>query len=467
MLAESTWDRVCSCSYWGRIRSVLSMTASVAETRRRSRYRRYLLTVLAVVLAFNYVDRLALGLVLENIKTDFHLSDTQLGLLTGVAFALFYSTLGVPIGRWADRGNRITIITMSTGLWSLMVMLCGATRSFAQLVLMRIGVAVGEAGCVPPAYSLIGDYFVRAERPKAIANYLLGSSLSIVVGYFAAGWLNQLYGWRTMFAVIGGPGLVLAVVAWLTLQEPRLYRSAHTAVGVGPGPAMPEVFQTLWGNRTFRHVLFMIAVISFFGYGVGQWQPTFFVRSYGLNTGELGTWFTIIYGVGGFIGTYCGGYLASRYAPGNEALQIKILAILYVTFGINWIFVYLTHSDHMAFGLMCIGAIGGSLGSGPLFAVIQNVVPERMRAVSITVVYLFSNLIGMGLGPLAVGSLSDALRPEFGGESLRYALLAMCPAYLWGSWHLWKAAGAAPRDIEAASQEDVRRGGCYAEASFP
>ena len=157
-------------------------------------YRNYLLTVLLVILAFNYVDRVALGLLLQDIKVDLDLSDTQLGFLSGIAFALFYSVMGIPIARWADRGNRVMIITVTTALWSVAVALCGLAGSFLQLLLIRIGVAVGEAGCIPPAHSLIADYFTRAERPRAVARYMLGGPLSFVIGYFLAGWLNQLCG---------------------------------------------------------------------------------------------------------------------------------------------------------------------------------------------------------------------------------------------------------------------------------
>jgi predicted MFS family arabinose efflux permease len=182
---------------------------------KESAYKNYLLAVLLVILAFNYVDRLALGLLLQDIKVDLDLSDTQLGLLSGIAFALFYSVMGIPIARWADRGNRVTIITITTGLWSAAVALCGVAGSFLHLLLIRIGVAVGEAGCIPPAHSLIADYFTRAERPRAVARYMLGTPLSFVIGYFLAGWLNELYGWRATFLLLGLPGLGLAALAWL------------------------------------------------------------------------------------------------------------------------------------------------------------------------------------------------------------------------------------------------------------
>jgi MFS family permease len=437
---------------------------------KRITYRNYLLTILSVILAFNSVDRLALGLVLQDIKGDLHLSDTQLGLLSGIAFALFYSVMGIPIARWADRSNRATIIAITTALWSAAVAVCGLAGSFVQLMLIRIGVAVGEAGCVPPAHSLIADYFARAERPRAVALYMQGASLSVVVGYFLAGWLNQFYGLRVMFAVLGLPGIALAVTSWLTVTEPR---SRECQAGVAravtcelrqeaPAPAsstpqLAAVCTTLWANRTFRHLVLSYSVVYFFGYGILQWQPAFFVRSFGLETGELGSWFTLICGVGGVLGTYCGGEIASRYATNNERLQLTGMAVANVAFGALWALIYGCSNKYVAFALMGLASIMGATASAPLFSIIQTLVPPRMRATSIAIVYLFANLIGMGLGPLAAGALSDALRPLFGDESLRYALLALCPGYLWGGWHLWCASKTITRDLAVVEGDSKQR----------
>ena len=415
-------------------------------------YQRWLLTALLCVLAFNYVDRLALGLVLQDIKLDLHLTDVELGFLSGIAFALFYSLMGIPLARWADRGNRVTIIAVTTVAWTIMVALCGAAVSFAQLLLVRVGVAIGEAGCIPPAHSLIADEFARAERPRAVSIYMLGGSFSGLIGYFVAGWLNQLYGWRWMFVILSLPGLVLAAMAWFTLREPRrdtLGASTITHTSPESAPAAKEVWTVLWSNATFRHLLFAFSVTCFFGYGIAQWQPSFFVRTYGLETGELGMWLAVISGVGGIVGTYGGGEWAYRRAANNERLQLKVMAAVCCSFGIISSFIYLTNSRFLAFLLLGLATAGIATVSGPVFATIQTLVPPRMRATAISVIYLFSNLIGMGLGPLLAGALSDALRPWAGEQSLRYALLALCPGYLWGAWHLWKASQSVVRDLQA------------------
>jgi MFS family permease len=448
-------------------------------------YRQYLLVLLMVILAFNYVDRLALGLVLQDIKKDFSLSDTQLGLLSGIAFALFYSLMGLPIARWADRGNRVTIITITTGLWSIAVALCGFASSFVQLLLARIVVAVGEAGCMPPAHSLIADYFTRAERPRAVAVYMLGSTLSMLIGYYLAGWLNAHYGWQTMFKLLALPGIVLATLAWISLREPRRAHresgatsasspttsasspttSASSPTTSASSPTTPaqqvrhpttkEVVVALWNNVTFRHLWLTFSVMSFFSHGVVQWQPSYFIRTFGMHTDELGLWLTLIYGVGGTVGTFIGGALSSRYAAGNEALQLRATGWLYAGYGVLMVAVFLCSDPYVAIGLNTIGTIGASLASGPLFGTIQSVVPARMRATSITLIYLLGNLVGMGLGPLATGALSDFFSPWAGDKSLRYALLTLCPIALWGSWYLLVAARTVARDVGAVEAAEA------------
>ena len=423
-------------------------------------YRQYLLGVLLAILAFNYVDRLALGLLLQDIKTDLHLSDTELGLLSGIAFALFYSVMGLPIARWADRGNRVLIIALTASIWSVMVALCGAATSFGQLLLIRIGVGIGEAGCIPPAHSLIADYFNRAERPRAIARYMLGGPLSSVIGYFVAGWLDQRYGWRWTFVLLGTPGVALAALAWITLKEPRRQLSAGTphsvwsmrrgavALDSTAQPSLREVARALSRNRTFCHLLIALSILAFFSLGAAGWQPTFFIRSFKLPSATLGLWLSIIFGFGGMLGIYLGGEWASRRAVRNERRQLGLTALVQGGFGILAAFIYLSSNPYLSFGLLGIATVSAAMSTAPLFATIQTLVPPAMRAMSIAIIFLFSNLIGLGLGPLAVGALSDALKPWAGEEALRYALLCMCPGYLWVTWHLWQASLSVTRDLQ-------------------
>jgi predicted MFS family arabinose efflux permease len=420
----------------------------------RESYRNYLLTMLLIVYGFNSMERWAVGLVMQDIKIDLDLSDTQLGFLTGLSFAFFYAVMGLPIARWADRGNRVTIIGLMTALQSLMVTLTGTAGNFLQLLLVRIGVAVGEAGCVPPAQSLIADYFSRAERPRATARYLMGAPLSVVIGFFLAGWINQFYGWRITFIVLGLPGVVVATLAWLTLREPRATESrAVAASGVSQAkdpPTITAVVVTLWGNATFRQLLLALSILSFFFFGIVQWVPAFFVRTHGLQTGELGTWMTVIHGVCGLLGVYLGGAWVSRYAVENEHRQLKAMTLLMAVFAVLMPFAYLTSNPRLALSIMAVANIPHAAIFGPLYATIQTLVPERMRATAVAIVLLFSNLIGTGLGPLATGALSDALHPLLGEESLRYALMALSPGYIWVGYHLWRGSHTVSQDLAAA-----------------
>ena len=416
-----------------------------------------------VILAFSFADRLALGIVLQDIKTDLDLSDTQLGFLTGIAFALFYAIMGVPIARWADRGDRVKIISLAIAVWSAGVALCSFATSFLQLLLIRIGVAVGEAGCLPPSHSLIADFFTRAERPRAVSRFMLGGPLALTIGLFAAGWLNEFYGWRATFAIIGLPGLALATLAALTLKEPRRAKTAGT-LSIASGlqthpqssfePSFKDACARLWANGAYRHLVLCYSVWAFFGWGILQWQPAFFIRSHGLQTGELGTWFALVHGLAAGAGVYLGGELAGRYAANNERLQLLACAVAFVFFAVVNACAYLVSDHYVAFGALMLAAIGGNTAQGPILATIQTLVAPRMRAISIAVVFFFSNLIGAGLGPLAAGALSDALQPSMGQESLRYALVILCPGYFWASWHLLRASRSVAHDLKAAQIAD-------------
>jgi len=410
--------------------------------------------VLAVIAAFNNADGMALGLVLQSVKATYRVSDTQLGLMTGIAFSLFYSVLGVPIGRWADRGNRVAIIAASVAVRSAMVMLMGSARSFGQLLLIRVGVAAGEAGFFPPALSLLADGFNQAERPQAVGKVFAGGALSAVIGYFVGGWLNRRYGWQTMFLLLGMSGPILIGLVLLTLHEPRSAggRNAYEG-GAKPEASCPpvaEVARVLWRNKTLRHLVTAICISSFFGAGTVQWQPAFFIRSHGADTVKLSVWFSLMFGPGAAAAMYCGGILASRFAPRNERLQLKVMAALNGAFGLISAGAYLSSNQGTALTFVGIATVGVLLQGGPLYAVIQTIVPETMLATTVSIVFLISNLVGTGLGPLAVGSLSDAMRPWLGNESLRFALLATCPGFMWCAWHLARAALTVRGDTAAA-----------------
>jgi MFS family permease len=255
-----------------------------------------------------------------------------------------------------------------------------------------------------------------------------------------------------MFVLLGAPGLPLAALAWFTLREPRIARAStgvqsQKAAAQADSPSLRDVCSTLWGNATFRHLLLCLAVLFFFNNGIGLWLPTFFVRSHGMTSGEIGSGLALAWGLGGLAGGYLGGALPARYAAHNERLQLRAVAITVAASGAAMVPVFVASDPYAAIAFTGLVSIGVNAVNGPLFATMQTLVSERMRAVSLAFVYLFANLIGMGLGPLATGRLSDMLQPQFGAESLRYALLCLCPGFWWVAWHAWRAGSTVDSDL--------------------
>jgi len=416
-------------------------------------YKNYMLFLLTLVGTANLLDRFVLSLVLEPIKAEFLLSDSQMGFLTGFAFAVFYAVAGIPIARWADRGNRNTIVTVTTGLWSVMVSLCGMVGNFAQLIAVRIGVAVGEAGCLPPAQSLIAHYFDRAERPRAMAIYTLCGPLAMLIGFWGGGWLVDTVGWRTTFIVLGVPGVFLALLVRLTLREPRTEQALDQQE---QAPPLLQVLSVLFQQKTFRSIVIAFCISYFFGMGIIQWMPTFYIRSHAMSISEVGYWFAIAWGGFGLLGTYLGGVLATRYAAARESLQIRGCALVFVIGGIFYVLVYAVADRYWSLGLMMLVALVFPIANGAIFSAIQSLVEVQMRSTAIALIFLLANLIGFGLGPIAVGVLSDLLSGYYGEESLRYASMVFAPGYLWVAFFYWRASQTIDDDIQSVESISSR-----------
>ena len=414
-------------------------------------YRNYLLALVVLVGVVTNFERFIFSLVLEPLKQELLLSDSQLGLMTGIAFAAFYAIAGIPIARWADRGNRTIITALAVGLSGIMVSLCGTISSFYQLLLVRAGVAVGEAGVVPTAQSLISDYFDRTERPRAMAIYLSFYTISMIVGYLVGGWLVEFYGWRTTFILIGVPGIFMAILVKLTLKEPRL---DQPKLAPADSPSLLVTFKVLWQQRTFRQILVVFCLGYFFSTGTTQWLATFLMRSHDMGPSEVGVWLALAFGVFGTVGNYLGGFFCSRYAACKEKLQMRILAFTTITYGITSAVVYLSPNKSVALTFIAIGGVLGALCNGPIFAAIQSLVQKRMRSVAVAIIFLFANLIGFGLGPLVLGVLSDILNPIFEQDSLRYALVLFCPGTIWVAFHYWKVSDTIEADIKSAELQE-------------
>ncbi len=405
--------------------------ASVSFT---DNYRRYVLGILVVVYVFNFIDRQILSILLQPIKLDLGLSDTQLGLLSGVAFAIFYVTFGIPIARLADRSSRVNIISASITIWSVMTAVCGLAQNFWQLLLARIGVGIGEAGCSPPAHSLVADYFAPETRSTALGIYSLGVPIGVMIGFLAGGWIEEYFGWRTAFVVVGLPGVLMAVIVKLTIIEPPRGHSEiaqHDTAHV----SLREVAAYLWGMRSFRHVAFAASLHAFVGYGVISWLPSFLARSHHMGGGEIGTWLAMLAGIVGGLGTLIGGYLGDYYGKKDLRWYVWISAVtLMITVPFSF-FAFQAEGKYWALLIYVVPAFFGAFYHGPTLAIIQGLAQVRMRAISAAIYIFMVNLIGLGLGPLAVGMLSDFLKPAFGVESLRYALMGVFLVNLWSGVH--------------------------------
>ena len=400
--------------------------------------RQYALGVLVVVYTFNFIDRQILSILLQPIKDELGLSDSALGLLTGFAFALFYATLGIPIARYADRGNRRSLIALALAIWSAMTALSGLAQNFWQLLAARIGVGVGEAGCSPPAHSMISDYFPAERRATALGIYSLGIPVGILFGFLAGGWLNEFFGWRVAFFVVGVPGLLLALLVRFSLREPPR-GMAEGRQDVAEQPSIGETFRFLWAKRSFRHLAFGGGLTAFVGYGVVTWVPSFLMRSHGMETGEIGTWLGLILGIPGGIGIAMGGWMADRYGARDTRWYLWVVTVallLGVPFSVG---IYLSDSALWALLFLIIPVMLGNFYQATTFSQTQGLVGLRMRSVAAAILLFILNIIGLGAGPQAVGIVSDLLNPTYGEESLRYSLLILSFVNVWSAYHYYVA----------------------------
>lgn len=369
---------------------------------------RFALWTLFFVCILNFLDRQIVVYLKAPIKEDLGLTDFQLGLMSGLAFALFYTVLGIPIARYADsaRSNRVGIIAVALAVWSGFTALCGLAANFWQLLLARIGVGVGEAGCTPPAHSLIADYVPAEKRASAIAFYGLGIPIGGLLGGVIGGALADTVGWRAAFFVVGLPGVALALVVWMTLKEPRRWRPAPVATKADERPFWASV-REIFAARSFLWLCAAASIAAWVGYGLAAWVPQFFIRNFGLSNTEVGVWQGLSGGLSAALGTWLGGVLSDRYgkrdvrdmltwpAVGMAVGSIGVALALLID---NWVWVLVA---------IFIPGLLNSMWYGPLFACVQGVVAQHNRALAVAVILFVLNLVGLGFGPTLVGWASD------------------------------------------------------------
>jgi MFS family permease len=424
------------------------ITAEVARERQDApmapltgAYGRYAMTVLLGIYVVNYLDRQVVNILAELIKHDLKLADWQLGLMTGFAFAGVYTVLGIPIARLADRGDRPLILGAALALWSVCTAACGLTQSFLQLLFARFGVGCGEAGGTPPAHSLIIDYVAPQKRGSALAFYGIGAPLGGLIAMGCGGLVADAWGWRSAFFAAAAPGLVLALLAALTLSEPRRRLARQ---GARPGPAAPPLgagVRALLGKRTYRFLISAMAIGALISMGFAPFIASFFLRNHGAElaaaadigqrlglhlktVGLLGLAMGLIGGGCGVLGMLCGGQLADRVARADPRRYMYCAAVSSSLSGAALVGALTAPSLAASLALYGTSTFCASSWYGPANAATYAVAPSNMRAVNSAISLFLSNMIGLGAGAVAVGLASDLIGAHLGaGAGIRWALV--------------------------------------------
>lgn len=390
-------------------------------------YRNYVLFILVLLNTLNFVDRTAISVLAPEIQAEFQVSNTLLGLVMGIAFTFFYATLGFPVARLIDRRSRRNMLAIVLTVWSGMTALCGAAASFVQLFLFRVGVGIGEAGAGPASHSLIADYFRKQDRPTAIGFFSLGVPLGNFLGIVVGGLLLGLIGWRWTFVALGAPGILLALIIWLTVREP--VRGSTDDPGDAKALRASEdvpLFQgikELWSRPTFRVMAYSAAPSALCGYGMNLWMPGFLVRIHELTAAEYSLPLGTAIGVGGGLGAMLGGAITARAAARDPRAFLTLPALTMVIFAVALMIAVWTESLVITYSALTVAAFTQFYLMGPFFAIVQRLASLRGRAVATAFFFFILAMIGLGIGPLYVGGMNDVFAATVGdAEGLRLSL---------------------------------------------
>lgn len=414
--------------------------------------RGYTLALLMLVYTFSVLDRFILGILLPQIKQEMDLNDAVLGLLTGAAFAVFYATLGLPIARLAERYSRKLIIALSLALFSVMTAFCGLAGGFWSLFIARIGVGIGEAGTTPASTSMLSDLYPKERRAGAMAFVSVGGNVSILIGFVVGGFIAAQYGWRAGFLVIGLPGLALALLIYLTMPEPQRGASDGKTADA-PLPNLSASIGYLLSQKSY--VLTVIGLMLMVGQTTSTitWLPSFLTRTHDMAANEVGLVLGLTIGLLGPIGTILvGGVLANRLSERDMRWGLWISGLGALVIVPAFLIMIAAGSAFGALAAYMVPAVLGIFFQGPSLALLQSVTPVPMRATSAAIALFIANLLGLGLGPLSIGLLSDYLAPHYGVDSLRYALLIIPAIALCAAGVYWRAAYYVRGDIDRADQ---------------
>lgn len=404
--------------------------------------RHYALAILTITYVFNFLDRQLLAILLEPIKTEFGASDTAMGLLYGLAFSLFYATLAIPIARLADKRSRRNILAIAAGLWSIMTVACGLAQNFGQMLAMRIGVAVGEAGGVPPSQSMVNDLYPPKQRARAMAIFSSATFIGTLLAMVGGAYIAQHYGWRMAFIVVGAPGILLAFIIRFTVPEPERGgfdpKPAHDTPP--PSQSLVQAFTGMWQTPALRFLIIGCALAGLAGYALGYWAPAFMMRVHGLSLVQAGIMIGGLGAIVGLVGSIFGGWLCDRYAQNNRNWLLYFPAIsLAISLPLMLLFLYFPeqsgvliagHRVPTAIIIYCLASFVGSWWAAPTYVAVQEMVAPNQRTLACALLLFIMNLIGFGLGPLLVGVFSDLLTPTFGKDGVRYALMLVMASFI-------------------------------------
>lgn len=414
-----------------------------------ARYRYYVLGVIFVTAVFNFIDRQILSILQEPIKIEFGLDDSQVGLLS-LVFTLFYVGFGLPIARFADQNVRRSVLAVCLSVWSLMTAFCGLAQNLWQLMVARAGVGAGESGAAPICHSMIADYFPPENRATALSVYALGVPVGLMLGFIIGGQIAENFGWRAAFFVVGLPGLLLALIIYFTVREPPRGLSENRQDN-GTAPPISEVVAYLWKIHSFRHLAIGAGLQAMVAYGTIQWLPTFFVRVHNMSVGDVALVIGPMFGVAGLIGTVGSGIVADRLARHDRRWYLWMCALSMAIATPFAAATLLVGSPAVAFAVNFIPMILANTFIGVTGATVQGLAPLRMRALAAAIKTLVLNLIGLGLGPLIIGVLSDMFNTGDSGEGLRYAMLALVSINLWAAVHYMIGARTLREELDQAA----------------
>lgn len=404
------------------------------------------LAILFLASASSFMDRYVLSVLIEPIKAEFKTSDTMMGLLSGFAFAAFYATLGLPIARLADRGDRKLVISVSLAIWSVMTLLCGMARNFPQLVLARIGVGAGEAGAMPPAQSLIADYFPPAQRARALGVLIASSTVGYLVAFSVGAWLAAAHGWRAAFIALGVPGVLLCALTLLGLREPRHQLAKAKQTKQEP---LRTTLAALAGKRSF--VLLCVAATLYWlvAYGAVIWFPTYLVRVLHLDLVTVGAVFGLLGAIAALVGSVAGGFVTDFMTKRDARYAARVPAAILVGTVPVYELAMISNKPVIFYAAAFVGALGLSAAVPAFFTLLHRICGSARRATAVAILFFCGNLIGLGFGPVITGALSDHFSAAYGPVGLRYAIMIALLALALSGFALWAAAGSVAEDTEA------------------